>query len=253
MSRILLAPAAAVLLFAASLCAAATATAGSASAAAPPAAVTQVLEKLLPEQRPDEVRAAPLDGFYEARYGADIFYISADGRYALHGDIVDLGQEVNLTENRRAEIRKGLLGKLDGESAIVFAPHGKARHVVYVFTDVDCAYCRHLHSEIAQYNARGIEIRYLAFPRSGVDTPSYDTMVSVWCSADRQAALTRAKLGQKIKPASCDNPVREQMALGEQFGVSGTPTLILPDGSALPGYVPPAQLAAYLDEQFGGR
>lgn len=235
---------------AASLCAGAESVAPT---AAPPEAVTQVLAKLLPDQHPDEVRDGPLPGFYEARYGADIFYISGDGRYALHGDVVDLERQVNLTDARRSEIRKALLAKIDPGSAIVFAPHGKTRHVVYVFTDVDCAYCRHLHSEISQYNDKGIEIRYLAFPRSGADTPSYYTMVSVWCSGDRQSALTHAKLGEKIKSATCKNPVREQMALGEQFGVSGTPTLVLPDGSTLPGYVPPAQLAAYLDEQFSGR
>jgi len=222
-------------------------------ASEPPAAVKQVLKTLVPDHRPDDIRPAPLAGYFEVRYGTDIFYISSDGRYAFHGDIVDIPAQINLTENRRSELRKALFGKLDGEQPIIFAPRAKPKHVIYVFTDVDCTFCRRFHSEITQYNDRGIEVRYLAYPRSGADTPSYFKAVAVWCANDRRAALTRAKAGENLPAASCKNPVLEHMALAEQFGVSGTPTLILPDGSSLPGYVPPAQLAAYLDQQFPTR
>ena len=219
----------------------------------PPRAVTEALSRIVPNEEPGDVRAAPIAGFQEVSYGAQIFYISDDGRYALQGELLDLTTLENVTETRRAALRIGLLQALKEKDLIVFAPQGKARHVVHVFTDVDCTYCRRLHAEIEEYNALGIEVRYLAFPRSGADTPLYDKMVSVWCAEDRHAAMTRAKAGRPVTEATCDNPVRAQLELASSFGVNGTPTLVFADGSSLPGYVPPDRLAAYLEAQAAGR
>jgi len=117
-----------------------------------------------------------------------------------------------------------------------------------VFTDIDCGYCRKLHGEIDQFNAKGITVRYLAFPRSGIGAPSYNKAVSVWCDKDPQAAMTRAKNGETLPKADCDNPVKEQYELGQLIGVQGTPAIIMEDGALLPGYVPAAKLAAALDK-----
>jgi len=116
-----------------------------------------------------------------------------------------------------------------------------------VFTDLDCGYCRKLHSEMAKYNELGIRVRYLFFPREGPDTESWDKAVSVWCSANRNDALTRAKKGETIKAAKCKpNPVQRDYELGQDVGLRGTPAIVLPDGDLLPGYVPPAMLAQRL-------
>lgn len=230
----------------ASLCACAEEPAG------PPPAVTEALARVIPDEKPDEVRRAPIPGFQEVSYGAQVFYISDDGRYVLQGEVLDLTAQENLTEVRRTALRANLLQSLDPKDTIAFAPAEGVRHVVYVFTDVDCTYCRHLHAEIEEYNALGIEVRYLAFPRAGADSPIYDKMVSVWCAKDRRAALTLAKAGRPVAAANCPNPVRDQLALAASFGVSGTPTLVFADGSSLTGYVPPARLAAYLDGQAAG-
>lgn len=219
----------------------------------PSAAVATALVRLLPEGD-YTVRPSPITGFQEVAHGAQVFYLSDDGRYALQGELYELETERSLTEERRGELRLALLAALKTEDLIVFAPEeGETKHVLHVFTDVDCTYCRRLHAEIAEYNALGIEVRYLAFPRSGVDSPVYHKMVSVWCAEDRRAAMTLAKAGDSVPDADCDHPVREQIDLAGSFGVTGTPTLVFPDGSSLPGYVPPAQLAAYLDAQFPGR
>lgn len=220
----------------------------------PSAAVAAALERILPEDGVEyQIRPAPIPGFQEVAYGAQIIYISDDGLHALQGDIYQLDAERNLTEERRSELRLALLVELDEKDLIVFSPEGETRHVVHVFTDVDCFYCRRMHSVIADYNRLGIEVRYLAFPRTGADTPAYDKMVSVWCAEDRRAALTRAKAGDTVPAANCDNPVREHIDIATSFGVSGTPTLVFPDGSSLPGFVPPERLAAFLDDQFSGR
>lgn len=219
----------------------------------PSSAVATSLARILPEGD-YAVRPAPISGFQEVVHGAQVLYISDDGRYVLQGDLYELETERSLTEERRSELRLALLAALKAEDLIVFAPEGsEPRHVLHVFTDVDCTYCRRLHAQIAEYNELGIEVRYLAFPRSGVDSPLYHKTVSVWCAEDRRAAMTRAKAGDSVPAADCDNPVGEQIDLAASFGVSGTPTLVFPDGSSLPGYVPPAQLAAYLDAQFSGR
>jgi thiol:disulfide interchange protein DsbC len=215
-----------------------------------PEAVQKMLHSIFPEQSPDEIHPAPLEGFYEVTYGADTFYISADGRYMLQGDLFDLKAQVNLTEKKRGQQRLALMQTVKKEDSIVFAPQGKTKYTVYVFTDIDCAYCRQLHKDIKRYNDLGIEIRYLAFPRTGIDTPSYYKAVSVWCAADRKAALTEAKAGRQPPPRKCDNPVEAEYSLGNKLGVNGTPTLVFSDGSLLPGYLNPTQLAQYLNTQF---
>ncbi len=218
----------------------------------PPRAVTELLERIIPEVPPDSVRPAAVDGFYEVSYDNDILYISADGRFLLRGDLYDMRTQANLTESRRAAFRLGLVEALKPEQLVVFAPNGgKARHVVYVFTDIDCNFCRQLQREMRQYNELGIEVRYLAYPRSGPDTPSYHKIVSVWCADDRLEAMTRAKAGEAVPAKTCDNPVLDHMQIAARVGVRGTPTFVLEDGTTLPGYVPPARLAEYLDEAFG--
>lgn len=210
-------------------------------------AINQVLQRLIPDEKPDRIVESPIPGMYEVSYGLEIFYVTGDGRYILRGDLLNTGTRQNLTEASRDTITLGLMNQIDPKSMIIFSPK-EIKHTVTVFTDVDCAFCRKLHSQIADYNKYGIAVRYLAFPRTGVDTESYYKAVSVWCSDDRQAALTRAKLGETPKRKTCTNPVREHMALGDKLGVSGTPTIILEDGSLVSGYIPPTQMSQMLDK-----
>jgi thiol:disulfide interchange protein DsbC len=131
---------------------------------------------------------------------------------------------------------------------IVFAPAGMPKHTVSVFTDVECGYCRKLHSEIAAYNKLGISVQYLAFPRAGLGTPDWLAMESVWCSDDRRKAMTDAKDGRPVPPKRCNNPVTAQYELGQRIGLQGTPMIINSEGVALPGYMPPDQLLEALDK-----
>jgi len=210
-----------------------------------PSSVQKRLSEIIPDKAPDSVELSPVSGLYEVSYGAQVFYLSTDGKYIIQGDLLDVDSRKNLTDDRRNVYRKALLGKIDPKTAISFVPK-ETKHVVYVFTDIDCPYCRRMHSQMADYNAMGIEIRYLAFPRTGIDSPSYVKAEDVWCSEDREATLTKAKSGEKVAHKQCDNPVKSEYELGLKFGVDGTPTLILEDGSVLPGYMEPLRLAGYL-------
>lgn len=226
--------------------------AASAGAQDKSAALRVILAQMVPGQQPDAVEPAPVAGLYQVSYGAQVFYMTEDGRYLLEGSLVDLKERRNLTAEARASGRKAALDALGKDEMIVFGPK-KPKHSVTVFTDIECGYCRKLHKEIDQYVAQGIEVRYLFFPRAGVGSSSYDTAVSVWCAKDRMDALTRAKNGETIPAKTCDNPVADQLALGRELGVSGTPAIVLEDGEMIPGYRPAADLAKVLDEHAAAR
>lgn len=203
------------------------------------------LKAVLPEAKVTRIQPAAVPGLYEVVLGNDIVYISKDGRYALTGDLRDLDQRRNLTEEHRGQARLDAFKSLKPDTMIEFAP-AKTKYFVYVFTDVDCTYCRKFHKEVATLNQAGIAVRYLAFPRAGIGSESYQKTVSVWCAKDRKAALTNAKNGEQIPAANCPNPVTEQYELGKAMGVRGTPTIILANGQELGGYVPAPQLVQYV-------
>lgn len=213
-------------------------------------AVRKTLSRIIPGQTPDLIEESAYKGLFEVVYGSDIFYLSADGRYLFQGDMVDLTTQDNLTEARRTQGRYKLMQTVALDTKIRFIPeNGKPTHVLDVFTDVDCFYCQKLHHEMADYLREGIEIRYLAFPRAGVGSHSYEKIVSVWCADDQLDEMTLAKNKQQPKKRDCENPVQEHMALAQKIGVSGTPALVFADGTLMPGYVPAVQLKKMLDEK----
>jgi thiol:disulfide interchange protein DsbC len=201
----------------------------------------------IPGTKPDDLRASPIPGVYELAQGADIAYVSSDGKYAIDGDLIEIASKDNLTEKTRRAERAKLIGGVPESQMVVFAPKDP-KYTVTVFTDVDCGYCRKLHSQIADYNRLGIKVRYLFYPRSGPNTESWDKAEQVWCSPNRGDALTKAKLDQTIPgPKHCaGSPVAREYALGQDVGVRGTPAIVLDDGEMLPGYLPPQSLAQHL-------
>ncbi len=202
----------------------------------------------IPGARPDELRTTAVPGIYELTRGADVVYVTADGKYAFTGDLVELASDKNLTEQRRRELRVKAISAFPESEMVIFGPKDP-KYTVTVFTDVDCPYCRKLHSQIGLYNHLGIRVRYLLYPRTGPNTEAWTKAEQVWCSGDRNAALTRAKLGEELKTKPCaDNPVARSYALGQQFALEGTPAIIMPDGELLPGYVPPDVLAQHLKD-----
>lgn len=216
------------------------------------------------EQQIDAVRAAlpqsldvkeivPLVGtpFYRLRLNDDtLVFTTADASSFLVGDIFVLKNErfINLSESLLNRERLAMLEEVAFDDMIIFPADGDTRGIMYVFTDIDCGYCRRLHQEIASYQSLGIEIRYLAWPRCGVGSncPSYQKAVNVWCAEDRQQAMTRAKAGQNVPYAKCANPVREQFALGRKLGIQGTPFMMLDNGVGIPGYQPATSVVELL-------
>lgn len=208
------------------------------------AKLKSVLEKRLGDVKIDAIRGTPLPGVYEVQAGMLFGYTSADGRYLIEGDLNDLQSGERLTENSRKSARQTILAAVADDQSIQFLPKDQpAKYHVTVFTDVDCGYCRMFHQHIAEYNAEGIAVRYLFFPRSGADTDSFYKAEEVWCSADRQQALTDAKAGKPLTASKdCANPIARHLALAGELGLRGTPAIFLDDGEMIPGYQAPALL-----------
>tara|TARA_R110000822_G_scaffold31316_6_gene90625 strand:- start:4678 stop:5397 length:720 start_codon:yes stop_codon:yes gene_type:complete len=214
--------------------------------AEPADAIRSSLSKLNLPVAIKTISESPMAGVYQVQLESGrILYASGDGQFLIQGALYDLSadQPRNLTTAAEAAGISEVINALPKDQLVIFAPDKPKTHVT-IFTDVDCGYCRLLHSEVDELNALGIEVRYAAFPRSGPDQASAKIMESIWCAKDRQTAMTEAKLGNKIETLTCDNPVKEQFALGQQVGVQGTPAIFMANGVLVPGYKPAAQLAA---------
>jgi thiol:disulfide interchange protein DsbC len=231
------------------LCAYALIATSAAIAGDDPEELELVREKvtgLFDEIEPQHVFESPIEGWYTIRKGAIVAYISADGKYLLQGDLIDLDAKVNLSEASRDSARQAMMSAVPQEQMIIFSPE-VVKYSINVFTDVDCTYCRRLHSQIDEYLAQGIEIRYLLYPRNGPTSQSWVTAEQVWCSDNRNEALTLAKLGQEFETHECDaSMVSKHYLMGQDVGLSGTPAIVFENGQLVSGYVPAERLSEQL-------
>jgi thiol:disulfide interchange protein DsbC len=210
------------------------------------ATIRATLARKFPDIAVDSVRPTPMKDIYEVTLGAETAYVSADGRYLIAGEMLEIESRTNLTEAGRQKTRVKALAKLDEREMIIFKP-AKVKHTITVFTDVDCGYCRKLHGEIDELNQRGVQVRYLAYPRAGPGSQDWQKMEAVWCSTDRKKAITEAKAGREVKAQQCATPVARQYKLGEQLGVRGTPAIFTNNGDYIGGYLTPDQMVRELD------
>lgn len=206
----------------------------------------ELARKLPGGVKPEELKSTPIPGLYELNRGGEVGYVSADGRYYLSGELHDLKTNANLTEQSMKEVRRKLLAAVADKDMIVFGP--SSQYMITVFTDIDCGYCRKLHEDVPKLNQMGIQVRYLFFPRSGPNTPSWKEAENIWCSSDRNDALTRAKRGEAIRDKTCrgSDAIGRQYALGRTLGIQGTPGIFTGDADYIKGYLPPAQMLAQL-------
>jgi len=218
--------------------------------------VEQTLQQKILENFPTlkdvTIEKSEVANFYQVSSGPVVFFISKDGKYLFSGDLIDLDhQQFNITENVKKKALVTSLKNFGESNMVVFAPKEAKdiKHTITVFTDIDCGYCQKFHSEIDKYNQLGFKVRYMAFPRAGEKSESFDTAVKVWCAADKQAAMTKAKRGEKIEGPLCQTKtVADSFALGGLAGIRGTPAIVFEDGTIVPGYLPPDRLLITADE-----
>jgi thiol:disulfide interchange protein DsbC len=205
--------------------------------------INATLKKHFPDLATVEVTPSAVSCLYQVIAGSSVFYVTKDARYLVSGDMIDLQKsQHNVTEDARKTARLAGLKALGNEHMILFSPKDP-KYTINVFTDVDCGYCRKFQAEMGKINDLGIAVRYLAFPRSGPNTPTYEKMVKVWCAKDKKQAMNQASKDQEIKGEECsDKSVLKEFQFGVMAGVNGTPTIIFEDGSLFPGYLPPEKL-----------
>ncbi len=221
----------------------------SAQGATPEEIILKKLESAGPSIPVDEIRPSLVEAIYEVELKTgEILYSTADGGYIFTGDLYQIAPQgfKNITEERRMAARATEIKNLDASQMVVFPARGEQKGQITVFTDIDCVYCRKLHKEVTELNDLGITVRYLGFPRAGIGSGSYYSMVSVWCAENQQDAMTQAKQGESIEDKQCENPIADQYRLGQKLGVQGTPAIFLDDGRLLPGYMPAERLATAL-------
>jgi thiol:disulfide interchange protein DsbC len=206
------------------------------------AKIQQKLNQVIPSAPSAQITKSQVDGLYQVVLGPNVIYITADAQYLFNGNLIDLNTRDNLTEIAKDQARAQALAEIDAASMISFKAKGEEKRSITVFTDIDCPFCKKFHNEVDELNKNGITVRYLAFPRSGPNTPSYHKMVSVWCDKDPVKAMDDAKNGLDPKNQRCENPVQMHMMHAQQFGITGTPTMIVDDGSMIPGYVEAKEL-----------
>jgi len=213
--------------------------------------VRETVAGMFTEIDEEDIFPSDVDGWYTIRKGTIIAYISGDGRYLLQGDLIDLAEQVNLSEKDRNAARIKVIGTAVDDEAIVFTPK-TVRHSVSVFTDIDCTFCRRLHNQIEEYMNEGIEVRYYLYPRNGPTSPSWAKAEQVWCSDNRNEALTLAKLDKDFQTRDCDSSiVSTHYSMGQDVGLRGTPAIVLEDGTLFSGYLAPKQLIEAIASTIG--
>lgn len=197
-------------------------------------------------------KKSEMPGLAEVITDQGLFYTSYDGQYFIQGKLFSLGANVtNLTESSLAQVRIDGMTKFKDD--MIVYPAKDEKHVITVFTDITCGYCRKMHTQMDAYNELGITVRYLAYPRSGVMdrngnfTQGYSDLRSIWCNEDPATAMTRAKAGSGVAQRICDSPIEGEFDFGRQVGVNSTPTIMLANGHIFPGYRAPNDLIQILE------
>ena len=205
---------------------------------------------MAPDAKISSTSITPIKGLKQINLDSDsiddVYYMTDDGKYFIQGNIIETKTRKNLTEDSKTSTRQSIVSKFDENQRIDFFPE-EMKHHITVYTDIDCGYCRKLHTEMQEYNNLGIGISYLFWPRSGINTPSYTKAVNAWCAVDRNEAMTLAQNGTALEPKQCDNPVADHFESGKKIGVRGTPNIVTDAGELIPTYMPADDLLKRLE------
>lgn len=186
------------------------------------------------------IEASEIAGMFAVQFEeGPLVYASASGQFFIVGDLFTVGPAgyVNLAEKRRDGMRAEEMAAVESADMIIFPAEGEARSHISIFTDITCFYCQKLHREVPELNKRGVEVRYLAYPRAGMDSEGFRKLATAWCADNPPLILTRLKNGESVPDKVCkDTPIAGQYQLGQSLGVRGTPAIVTADGQMIPGY-----------------
>tara|TARA_A100001015_G_scaffold196839_1_gene219529 strand:+ start:205 stop:909 length:705 start_codon:yes stop_codon:yes gene_type:complete len=207
--------------------------------------VLENLKKILPQGlNINFYEESKIENFYVVNVANNqILYVSNDFKYVFAGDVISLdnGAPSSLNELYQAKLVKQVMSLLEDTRTINFTAENE-KHLIKVFTDISCGYCRLLHSQIDDYLALGISIEYYGFPRDGLQTQVFEDMQSAWCSDDPKLSITKLKAGDDVEEKTCQNSIQMHYEYGQLLGITGTPSIFLSNGQKLSGYIPASEL-----------
>lgn len=214
--------------------------------------ISSKINAVLPEgMSVQSVKKSQIENLYIVDIGdLQPIYASKNGEFFFYGELYAVNGNMlqNTTKDEINLKRKSILDEALSEGDFITFKSDNEKHRVIIFTDVDCGYCRKFHNEINDFNDLGITVNYVAFPRSGLASDSYNKIVTAWCSTDAQDTLTKMKQGIDVQLSMCqDHPVEKHFLLGQKIGITGTPAIIKSNGELLPGYLPPEELITRLN------
>ena len=214
--------------------------------------ISSKINEVLPEgMSVQSVKRSQLENIYIVDIGdLQPIYASKNGEFFFYGELYAVNGNMlqNTTKDEINLKRKSILDEALSEGDFITFKSDNEKHRVIIFTDVDCGYCRKFHNEINDFNDLGITVNYVAFPRSGLASDSYNKIVTAWCSTDAKDTLTKMKQGIDVQLSMCqDHPVEKHFLLGQKIGITGTPAIIKSNGELLPGYLPPEELITRLN------
>ena len=206
------------------------------------------IRKALTERVPqmgkiDEVNKTPMPGLFEVRVGSDLYYADAEGNYLLHGTLIDTRQQRNLTQEREEKLLAIPFDSLPLKDAFTMV-RGNGKRKVAVFEDPNCPYCKTFERDLQKIN--DVTIYMFLYPILGPD--STQKSKNIWCAKDPKDAWTDFMLrGKAPAQASCDtSAIDRNVAFGRKHRITGTPTMILADGSRVPGAISAADVEKLL-------
>ncbi len=195
---------------------------------------TEIQKKLGTNAKVKSVSPAPISGIYEVLVGNDIFYTDTSGKYLIQGEIIELANGKNITEQRQADLNRIKWSDLIPANAIKNV-RGNGSRQLAVFSDPNCGYCKRLEKSLQQLD--NVTIYTYLIPILSPD--SAQKSKQIWCSADPYKAYMDWMING-ITPSGkgdCSTPLDKNMAFAKTYGVTGTPTLFFTDGSRFPGAV----------------
>ena len=208
--------------------------------------ITKLLRQRVGNVKIDDVQETSLENVWQVQMGNRYVYLLDNGKFALIGDLINLENGRNLTEQSRRVDVVETISEFSEDDLIIFPAKGETKAILNVFTDTSCPYCQKLHSEIDQLQEAGITVRYLPYARGGINGPGYETLKSVWCAEDRNKAMTDAK-NQHFEDLPSGNCAQSTMIdrgyqAGNRVGIRGTPALVKSNGEKIEGYRPYQEL-----------
>ncbi len=210
--------------------------------------VQQRVSERLPGIAVSSLSKSSVSGLYELVTDGQVYYVDETAEYLVDGSLIRLSDRTNLTDARLGGIHVSMIEEVGEDNMLIYEPQKPSNRSITVFTDISCGFCRRLHAELDTLLEEGVRVRYLLFPRAGIGSQGHKDLESVWCADNPQGAMTVAKAGGNIEPATCDNPIEQHMALAERIGLQGTPLIYTDSGEKIPGYREAGVLASMVNE-----